>query len=98
MHFSTRTQSDLSLGQGDVLSEDPKRRTVELALLRRVADRARGTAAAVLERADQANVRASDEFDADFARLQSPVYEQLARAAAQSLTGNLGFRRFREKR
>lgn len=98
MPISTGTQSDSNRTQGDVLSEDPQLRSVELALLRRVADMARDTAAAVLDQADHANGSVSGQFDDDFARLQSPVYQQLARAAEQSLTGNLGFRRFREKR
>ena len=98
MPISTGTQSDSNRTQGDVLSEDPQLRSVELALLRRVADMARDTAAAVLDQGDHANGSVSGQFDADFARLQSPVYQQLARAAGQSLTGNLGFRRFRVKR
>jgi len=41
---------------------------------------------------------ASGQFAADYARLQSPEYQRLARKAEQSVAGKLGFRRFGERR
>jgi len=45
----------------------------------------------------KASAASHGQFAADYARLQSPVYQRLARKAEHSVVGKLGFRRFGEK-
>jgi hypothetical protein len=95
---SSATCSDLKLteGQPHVDFEELSRQTgVSIEELRALAssfDEAQGRASTAT-----ASAASLDQFAADYARLQSPAYQRLARKAEQSVVGKLGFRRFGQK-
>lgn len=76
----------------DTLSLDPARRSVELAFLRRVTEAARGAGSAILGKAAQIE---GDSVSANLARMQSPVFKQIAHALEQTIPEDTGFGRFR---
>lgn len=82
----THLDSPESARPADVLSVQP-------AFLRRITDTAKVTGAAILSKAAQAE---GDTVAENLARMQSPVFKQLARALEQSIPDGTGFGRFRQ--
>lgn len=83
----------------EVFSTEPELRSVEVAFVQRLVEGAQQTAARLLgPRAKRRESDFSAQFDADFARMQSPVAKRIARMAEQALPEKVGFRRFGEKR
>lgn len=95
MNTANNTHSDSaeSTSPADVLSDEPARRSVELAFLRRITYTAKLAGTAILNNAAQAE---GDTVAANLGRMQSPVFNQLARALEQSIPGGTGFGRFRQ--
>jgi hypothetical protein len=90
---NSRSDSAEAASPADVLSVAPIQRAVELAFLRRITDTVKVTGAAILSKAAQAE---GDTVAANLARMQSPVFKQLARALEQSIPEGTGFGRFRQ--
>lgn len=95
MNTTTHTLSDSaeSARHTDLLSDEPALRSVELAFLRRIADAAKLAGTAILSKAALGE---GDTVGANLARMQSPVFKQLARALEQSIPDGTGFGRFRQ--
>lgn len=94
MKTAPTTHSDFAeaASPADVLSDEPARRSVELAFLRRVNEASEATGTAILGKAAQAE----GDTVANMARMQNPVFKRLARALEQSIPADRGFGRFRQ--
>jgi len=92
-----RSQMNLAEGQAHVDFEKLSRQTgvsvEELQLLLGSTDKNANPRPAV-----KTTTSSLDQFATDYARLQSPAYQRLARKAEESVVERLGFRRFGEKR
>lgn len=75
----------------DVFSAEPERRAVEVAFLVRMVEAAGLAGASILKKAQ------ASSFGADFAAMQSPVFENAARILERSVAHDAGFGRFRDK-
>lgn len=78
----------------DTLSVEPARRSIELAFLHRITDAAKAAGTAILDNAAQSD---ADSIPANLARMQSPVFQGIARALEQSIPDDEGFGRFRDR-